>query len=59
MVPVPPGEKGCKLPEWEKLRIKADEVEEYFVGEPNVGVLLGKPRAGSPISTSTAKRPSR
>jgi hypothetical protein len=46
VVPVPRGEKGCKLPDWQGLRIKAGEVGEFFTEGSNVGVLLGEPSGG-------------
>ncbi len=45
-LPVPCGEKGCKLSKWEDLRIGAGEVEEFFTEGSNVGVLLGEPSGG-------------
>jgi len=46
VVPVPPGKKGPVLNGWEKLSIKSGEIEEYFVGGSNIGVLLGEPSGG-------------
>lgn len=43
VVPVPRGEKGPKLKEWQKLRIAEADVERYFRPDDNVGVLLGEP----------------
>ncbi|CAA9341001.1 MAG: hypothetical protein AVDCRST_MAG93-6650 [uncultured Chloroflexia bacterium] len=46
VVPIPYGEKGPNLPEWQKLRITADEVGEFFVGESNIGIHLGEASGG-------------
>lgn len=46
VVPVPRGEKGPVLEKWQELRIKADEVDEFFVGESNIGILLGEASGG-------------
>jgi hypothetical protein len=46
VVPVPRGQKGPDLPDWQKRRITADEVDEWFAGECNVGVLLGEASGG-------------
>jgi hypothetical protein len=46
VVPVPCRKKGPQIPEWQKLRITPDEVAEWFVGESNIGVLLGEPSGG-------------
>src|SRR5215203_4992396 len=46
VIPVPRGKKGPVLVEWEQLRIKSGEIEEYFVGDPNIGLLLGEPSGG-------------
>jgi hypothetical protein len=65
---VPRGQKRPTLPGWQKLRITADTVNEYFNGEPtNFGILLGDPSGGlvdidldcpevSPISARVAHR---
>ncbi|HEV2094025.1 MAG TPA: bifunctional DNA primase/polymerase [Rubrobacter sp.] len=45
-LPIPRGEKGCKLPDWQDLRIKAGEVEEFFTEGSNVGLLLGDASGG-------------
>jgi hypothetical protein len=46
VVPVPHGEKGPKLDGWQNLRIKAGEVDEYFVGTSNIGIQLGEASGG-------------
>ncbi len=40
-IPVPSGEKGATIPEWQKLRISPEEVDEYFPNGHNVGLLTG------------------
>jgi hypothetical protein len=45
-VPVPPREKGPALKGWPELRITEDQLEEYFQGDGNIGVLLGDPSGG-------------
>ena len=43
-IPVPFRSKKPVLDEWQRLRLKADNVQEYFNGRPtNLGVLLGEP----------------
>ncbi len=43
-IPIPPGEKGPRLKDWPKLRIREEEVDHYFGQQPqNIGVLLGEP----------------
>lgn len=44
-VPAPWGEKGSHTRGWQKLRLTADSLENYFNGgRQNVGVILGEPR---------------
>ncbi len=47
VLPINPGDKQCFLPERSKLRIKENELDEYFV-EPNsnIGLLLGEASGG-------------
>jgi hypothetical protein len=40
-IPVPFGEKGPKKQDWQHLRMKAEEVGEYFKGKSNIGLILG------------------
>ena len=46
VVPVPRGEKGCKLRGWETLRIGPEQVSEFFTEDSNVGVVLGEASGG-------------
>ena len=46
VVPVAAGEKGSKRPDWQNLRINAEQVGEFFTEDSNVGVLLGEPSGG-------------
>ncbi|MGE4158754.1 MAG: bifunctional DNA primase/polymerase, partial [Planctomycetota bacterium] len=43
VVPVKAGQKRPKGNGWQKLRLKADELENHFAGERNVGIILGEP----------------
>jgi hypothetical protein len=45
VVPIPAGEKGPKLPGWQKLTLQAADLPRYFGNGQNVGVILG-PRSG-------------
>jgi hypothetical protein len=40
-IPVPPGEKGPKIPDWPQLRIHKSDVRRYFNDKSNVGLILG------------------
>jgi Bifunctional DNA primase/polymerase, N-terminal/D5 N terminal like len=42
-LPLPPGEKAPKIPDWPKFRIAEDEIEQYFPHGSNVGIILGTP----------------
>jgi hypothetical protein len=42
-VPIPLGEKGPRLPGWNKVRFRPDQLAAYFGGEGNIGILLGAP----------------
>ena len=47
VVPIPKGQKNPVLPSWQRLRIKPEEISEYFNGRPqNIGILLGEPSGG-------------
>ena len=46
VVPVPRGEKGPNLPEWQKLRIRPEQVEEFFTEGSNIGIQLGEACGG-------------
>src|SRR5688572_27849565 len=46
-IPIPYGQKGPTLPEWQKLHLTADTLPDYFNGaRQNAGVLLGEPSGG-------------
>jgi hypothetical protein len=42
-IPIPPGEKGPKVPGWNSLRLSADDLSRHFGNGENVGVILGPP----------------
>jgi len=43
VVPIGSGQKGPKLKDWQKLRLTADVLPQYFDGHPqNIGVILGE-----------------
>src|SRR5215831_3474887 len=42
-VPIPAREKGPKIKGWTGLHIQPREVERYFSGQQNVGLILGDP----------------
>ena len=45
-MPVPFKEKGPRTPQWQHLRLTADQVPHYFPEPSNIGVLLGEPSGG-------------
>ena len=47
MIPIPHGQKAPVLKNWQRLRVTADTLADYFNGEAqNLGVLLGEPSGG-------------
>lgn len=46
VIPIPPREKGPRLPEWQNLRLTRDDLQAYFAADSNVGILLGEPSRG-------------
>jgi hypothetical protein len=46
VVPVPRGEKGPKLDGWQNLRIKPEQVREFFTEGSNIGIQLGGASGG-------------
>lgn len=45
IAPAPFQQKGVTLPDWTKLRITLDTVDQYFNGGPqNLAILMGEPR---------------
>jgi hypothetical protein len=46
VVPVPRGEKGPKLDGWQNLRIKSEQVGEFFTEGSNIGIQLGEASSG-------------
>lgn len=46
--PIPVAFKGKRaiLPNWSRVRLSADDLEQHFLGERNIGVLLGEPSGG-------------
>jgi hypothetical protein len=46
VIPVPPGQKGCKTPKWQLLRLKTPDLAKYFMENSNIGVLLGDASGG-------------
>ena len=45
-IPVPLGEKGPRLKNWQKLRAEESDVARLFKNGQNVGLLLGEPSGG-------------
>jgi putative DNA primase/helicase len=45
-IPVERGGKAPTLRGWPRLRIDKEQIDDYFVGSENVGILLGKPSRG-------------
>ncbi len=45
VVPVEDG-KNPNRPSWEKLRITEEQVSEFFIGDQNIGLILGEPSGG-------------
>lgn len=43
VIPVRSGEKGPRVPEWQKLMLGLDDLPQHFSCESNVGVILGSP----------------
>jgi hypothetical protein len=44
VIPVPEGRKRPVISSWQKLRLRPEELGDYFNGRPqNIGVLLGEP----------------
>ena len=43
VVPVPKGKKGCRILDWPELEIKAEQVDEHFRPDDNIGILTGEP----------------
>ena len=44
VVPIPEGRKRPVIPSWQTLRIRSEDLNEYFNGRlQNVGILLGEP----------------
>lgn len=43
VVPIPRGQKGPIIKGWQNLRLKAEELKEYFDDAGNVGIALGEP----------------
>src|SRR5262249_39723427 len=46
VVPVGPRSKRPVVDAWQRLRIPPDDIDRYFRGDENVGVLLGEPSRG-------------
>jgi hypothetical protein len=40
--PVPPGKKGPVIPNWQALRLSADDLPKYFSNGNNIGLLTGE-----------------
>jgi len=45
-VPIPAGSKGPNLPNWQRLRLSADDLPLHFSHGGNVGLILGEPSGG-------------
>lgn len=46
VIPVPPGQKGSKTEEWQKLRLIAADIPKFFTEKSNIGVILGEASGG-------------
>ncbi len=46
VVPVPAGQKGPRLHEWQKLQLHEADIEVYFGETDNIGVILGSASHG-------------
>lgn len=44
-IPIPPGVKGPKLPDWQKLNLSLGDLPRYFPANSNVGIAFG-PQCG-------------
>lgn len=45
-VPIPRGQKGPRISNWQHLRLTLEDVPRYFTNGQNIGLLLGKPSGG-------------
>ena len=45
-LPIPPRTKSPALPQWQKLRLREDELARHFSGPCNVGINLGEASGG-------------
>jgi putative DNA primase/helicase len=45
-VPIPRGQKGPRLTEWQSLRMKLEDVPRYFTNGQNVGIINGAASGG-------------
>lgn len=45
-VPIPKGQKAPRIPDWQQLRLSAEQLDDYFHADANVGILLGEPSGG-------------
>ena len=46
VIPVPYKEKGPKQKGWQNRRFQPDDLEKYFSGSKNIGIILGEPSGG-------------
>jgi hypothetical protein len=46
VLPLTPRGKDCPIKGWQNRRIKSGEIEEYFLPNSNIGILLGEPSGG-------------
>jgi hypothetical protein len=46
VLPIAPKEKGCHIEKWQELRIRPEEVDEFFDRDSNIGILLGRASGG-------------
>src|SRR6266496_2600292 len=42
IVPLKPGEKEPTISGWQKLRLKVEDVDTFFVDGDNIGIILGE-----------------
>ncbi|WP_273843177.1 AAA family ATPase [Rubrobacter calidifluminis] len=46
VVPIPAGEKAPRIPGWQELRLKPEDLPKHFSNGANIGLLLGKASNG-------------
>ena len=54
-VPIPTGQKGPRVRQWQRLRITEADAAEYFNGRGNVGIILGAPSGLADVDLDCAE----